>query len=221
MFADSSRNPAGAKLFLLTKTANVHYLAGLPTANVLVTFSLNPESIADLWEGKWPDTHERITPAIDDRLAGSLEVQRMGFEVRWRIDPILTPDGWRDHYEEFFAGAARQGHRPARITLGTYRESTPQLQRWRAYWGVLPMEWSPATLRRDGTHWHIAAAERVRIYRSVAKLCRRYFPASIVSLCKETKHVRTASGLCSPSCNCLGDARHAPGALLSLPVIQP
>jgi len=205
VFADPARNPQGAKLLLLTKTCNVHYLAGLPTANIIVSFSLNPEPIADLWEGKWPDTLERITPPIDRRLEGSLEAQRKGFEVRWRIDPILTPDGWRDHYADFFAYAARCGHRPSRITLGTYRESTPQLQRWRAYWRVPPMEWSPAPLRRDGTHWHIGPAERVRIYRYIADQCERHFPASIVSLCKETTHVRQASGLCSPFCNCLAN----------------
>ena len=38
----------------MTKSTNVGYLEGLPTRNVAVTFSLNPESIADLWEGKWP-----------------------------------------------------------------------------------------------------------------------------------------------------------------------
>lgn len=228
MFADPRRNPSGAKLFLLTKTSNVHYLAGLPTANVMVTFSLNPEPIADLWEGKWPDTNERITPPIDERLAGSLQVQRMGFEVRWRIDPILTPEGWEDHYADFLANAAYAGQQPSRITLGTYRESTPQLQRWRDYWGVPPMEWSPAPLHRDGTHWHIPPAERVRTYRFVADLCRRHFPASVVSLCKETKQVRGASGLCSPSCNCLGDVPRAtsrklqpPRKLVNLPDIQP
>ena len=209
VFADPRRNPHGAKLFLLTKTANVHYLAGLPTANVMVTFSLNPEPIADLWEGKWPDTNERITSPIDGRLAASRQAQRMGFEVRWRIDPVLTPEGWQDHYADFFANAAHAGHHPSRITLGTYRESTPQLQRWRAYWGVPPMAWSPALLTRDGTHWHIPPVERIRTYLFVADLCQRHFPASVVSLCKETKQVRGASGLCSPSCNCLGDVPRA------------
>jgi len=194
----------------------------------MVAFSLNPEPIADLWEGKWPDTQERITPRIDDRLGTSMEAQQMGFEVRWRIDPILTPEGWQEHYAVFFANAGSAGHRPSRITLGTYRESTPQLQRWRRRWGVPPMDFSPGPLRRDGTHWHLPGSERIEIYRFVAGLCRRYFPASIVSLCKETGHVRGATGLASPSCNCLADASQVsngapePAKQLSgLPIIQP
>jgi hypothetical protein len=51
MFAGPARNPNASKLLLLTKTANARYLAGLATTNVIVSFSLNPEYIADLWEG--------------------------------------------------------------------------------------------------------------------------------------------------------------------------
>ena len=122
----------------------MHYLEGLPTANVAVTFSLNPEPIADLWEGKWPDTLERITPPIQDRLEACLRAQRMGFETRWRIDPILYPPGWETMYDEFFAGAAALGLRPRYVTLGTYREKSHQLDTWREKWGLPPMEWEPA-----------------------------------------------------------------------------
>ncbi len=55
-FTDPERNLAGCHLILLTKSANVHYLEGLPTSGpVAVTFSVNPEPVADLWEGKYPD----------------------------------------------------------------------------------------------------------------------------------------------------------------------
>ncbi len=129
LFADPASNPTGNYLILLTKSKNTHYLEGLPTLNTAVTFSLNPEPIADLWEGKWPDTLERITPPISERLGACLQAQQMGFEVRWRIDPILTPPGWEKTYAEFFAEAAGMGIKPRYVTLGTYREKTPQLIR--------------------------------------------------------------------------------------------
>jgi DNA repair photolyase len=203
MFADAARNPHGCKLFLLTKSKNTNYLEGLPTTNTIVTFSLNPEPIADLWEGKWPDTLERITPPIAHRLAASLHAQSMGFEVRWRIDPILTPIRWEAHYAEFFRQATAQGHRPSRITLGTYRQTHPQLDLWRKRWRLPPMEWRPEPLTRDGTHWHPSAAYRSDTYKKVAAMCGTFLPESVVSLCKETKSVRRDTGLCSPSCNCL------------------
>ncbi len=203
MFADPTRNPTGCKLLLLTKSKNTHYLAGLPTDNIIVSFSLNPEPIADLWEGKWPDTLERITRPIGERLRASMEAQRMGFEVRWRIDPILTPDGWESHYDHFFKKVAEQHHQPTRITLGTFRETTPQLDYWRRRWGLPEMGWRPEALQRDGTHWHCPEEVRVNTYRTMAAMCRRYVPTAIVSLCKETRSVRRRAGLTCPACNCL------------------
>src|SRR5947208_6129489 len=64
LFASLSANPKDCKLILLTKSANTHYLkeiSPIDRRNVIVTFSLNPEPIADLWEGKCPD-NIRITP---------------------------------------------------------------------------------------------------------------------------------------------------------------
>ena len=44
LFASEEINPHGCKLILLTKSKNVHYLEGLRTMNVLLTFSLNPQA---------------------------------------------------------------------------------------------------------------------------------------------------------------------------------
>jgi DNA repair photolyase len=203
IFSDPEKNPLKNYLVLLTKSKNVHYLERLPTDNVAVTFSLNPEAIADLWEGKWPDTNERITPSIDDRLKACLEAQSYGFEVRWRIDPILYPPGWQALYEDFFKQAASWGIRPRYVTLGTYREKNNQLDLWREKWGLPPMEWEPGELQKAGTHFHLPAAERREIYRTVAQMIAKYLPDARVSLCKETTDVRKALDMCNADCNCL------------------
>src|SRR5436305_4389143 len=88
LFSDPIHNPKGNKLILLTKTANTHFLADILPAyrsNIVASFSLNPENIADLWEGKWPDTFERITPPISQRLEAIKYAQDLGFEVRVRV----------------------------------------------------------------------------------------------------------------------------------------
>lgn len=196
-------NPVGNYPILLTKSKNIEYLEGLPTPKVAVTFSINPEPVADLWEGKWPDTLERITPPISERLNACLKAQKLGFETRWRIDPILTPAGWEQMYEEFFAEAAGMGLQPRYITLGTYREKNPQLDKWREKWGLPAMEWEPTDMTHEGTHYHVPEAERAAIYSAVREICRRHLPDSRVSLCKETNAVRKQLGLCNADCNCL------------------
>ena len=203
IFADPETNPNGNYLVLLTKTANIGYLEGLPTKNVAVTFSLNPEPIADLWEGKWPDTGKRITPPITKRLEAVLAAERMGFETRFRIDPILYPSGWERHYADFFEEAASMGLQPCSVTLGTYREKNGQLDTWRKKWGLPAMEWQPDDLAKDGTHRHVPEATRIKVYQDVAEIIRKWLPKSRITLCKETHTVRKTLQLCGSGCNCL------------------
>ncbi len=205
LFADRSKNPFGRKLILLSKSANVHYLEGLPTGNVLMTFSLNPEPIADLWEGKWGDGL-RITPHIKDRLSASARAQKMGFEVRWRIDPILPVGNWAEVYREFLLAAATEGHQPTRITLGTYREMGRSLLTIARNWGLRPMEFVPGNLAKDGMHYHIPEKERIDIYRQLMAFIKSAWEPSgtvpIIALCKETRSVREALHINHNHCNC-------------------
>ncbi len=205
LFANKETNPFGRKLILLTKSTNVHYLEGLPTANVLMTFSLNPEPIADLWEGKWNDG-VRITPPVRDRLAASMQAERTGFEVRWRVDPILPVEGWQDIYREFFTEAALAGHRPTRITLGTYREMGRSLLTIADRWGLPHMEFVPGRLIKDGMHYHLPDQQRIDIYRRLMSFIESSWQHTgrtpIVALCKETMTIREALGVSHSHCNC-------------------
>lgn len=205
LFANPATNPRGNKLVLLTKSANVHYLEGLPTANIAVTFSVNPEREADLWEGKFSDTKERITPPMDRRLEACLRAQKMGFEVRWRLDPILTPDGWERDYEDFFRQAALMGLEARYVTLGTYRKKNASLDQWRAAWGLPAMEWEPDGMVKDGTHFHLADERRIEIYGKVIEMIGRapWAKTPRVELCKEPHAMRRRVGISCVSCNCL------------------
>jgi len=205
VFSDPDRNRKGCRLVLLTKSTNVHFLEDLATkdAPVSVTFSVNPEPIADLWEGKYPDTLARISPPISDRLRAAREAQRMGFDVRLRLDPILTPPGWEEMYAALLSEVADLKSRPSRITLGTYREKSAQLDTWREKWGLPPMEWEPPTMHREGTHRHVDMAARSAMYAAIRDHVQARLPGSATSLCKETTQVRKNTGMCGACCNCL------------------
>jgi len=205
LFNDPGTNPHGCKLILLTKSANVHYLEGLSPRNILLTFSLNPEAIADLWQGKWNDG-VRITPSIAQRLEASKKGEALGFEVRWRIDPIFPVEGWENIYEQFVKQAAKDGHAPTRITLGTYREMKPGLLTWARLWGLPAMEWKPPRLTKDGSHYHVSVDERIRIHSFLKQAVHEAWKSTgrvpIVALCKETKEIRIKTGLMHEHCNC-------------------
>lgn len=207
LFGSSTCNPQGNKIILLTKSANTQYLADIAPQqrkNIVVSFSLNPESVADLWEGKWLDG-ERISPPIAKRLEAVKYAQDEGYEVRVRVDPILTPAGWQDEYATFVREVKAKGIDFRYWTLGTYREKNPQLDAWRERWGLPAMEWQPGDdeMTRDGTHRHLPEARRIEIYSQVRDIIRREFPQARVSLCKETHVVRKAVAACNSDCNCL------------------
>lgn len=205
LFANQQANPYARKLIMLTKSTNIHYLEDLPTTNVLMTYSLNPESIADLWEGKWDDG-VRITPNIKEHLDASMRTQQLGFEVRWRVDPIMPIDGWSEIYRYFFNTAVASGHRPSRIMLGTYREMGRSLLTIAAKWGLPAMEWTPPKLAKDGMHLHINEIQRIDIYRKLLNFINTAWDKSgskpIVGLCKESRAVRSAVGIDHNHCNC-------------------
>jgi len=205
IFADPVINHHGVKLLLLTKSTNVHYLQGLPTKNVIMSFSLNPEPIADLWEGKFNDG-VRVTPPVADRLEAALAAQAMGFEVRWRVDPIFAVENWQQTYATFFNKAAAAGHRPTRITMGTYRETNPSMASFSQGWGQPPMEVSLENLVKEGDHYHLPVDERVAIYSHLAEAITEAWKGSgqepLVALCKEPLTVRQAVGLDNRHCNC-------------------
>jgi DNA repair photolyase len=208
LFASPETNPRRNPLVLLTKSANVQYLDPLvkegQTHSVVVTFSLNPEPIADLWEGKYQDGL-RITPPIAERLRAMREAQRMGFEVRARIDPILPAPGWPEMYRAFFHDMAAQGLRPTQLTRGTYRSKNTQLDHWREAWGLPPMEYAPEAVAKEGTHNHLVG--RLDIYHEIQQAVREaWHPTGWqpwVSLCKETFGIRKEAGMRNGECNCL------------------
>jgi hypothetical protein len=208
LFGDLHKNKNDNRLILLTKSINTHYLEDIRPENrrfVVVTFSLNPESIADLWEGKWPDTRTRITPPIAERLKAAQQAQELGFEIRARLDPVLAPPNWVDCYAEFVSEVQRIGLSFRYWTLGTFRQKNPQLDAWRERWGLIPLEWDPSDgdLVQDGTHLHLPEQRRIRIYSVIAGLIRSQFPDATIGLCKETHSVRRLMGLSNAKCNCL------------------
>jgi DNA repair photolyase len=207
LFAHSAINQQGNKLVLLTKSANAHYLADVAPDHrgpVIVSFSLNPEAAADAWEGKWSDG-VRITPPISKRLEAARYAQDLGYEVRVRVDPILTIPNWEEHYADFVAQVRAAGVNFRYWTLGSYRAKNTQLDGWRGRWGLPEMEWQPepGELVKEGTHLHLPESRRVEIYATVRDLILREFPRGRISLCKETHSIRRQLRLCNADCNCL------------------
>lgn len=208
-FGDPVQNPHGCRMVLLTKSANSRYLEEVAWEHrpfIIVTFSLNPQGIADLWEGQWPEDGARIPPPIAARIGAAKHAQDLGYEVRVRIDPILWPEGYAAQYAEFVEQVGMAGVHPMLWTMGCYREKSAQLDLWRDKWGLPPLGWEPprAEFVQDGTHQRIPPAQRVALYRTVGAAIREWYPQARLGLCKETTTVWNELGWRPRLCNCLG-----------------
>lgn len=102
------------KLLLLTKSTAVDNLLKINSHNqVIVSFSLNAEPVAERWER---------APSVKIRIKAAKKVFEAGYETRIRIDPIVPypEDEWKRHYKELVDSVFSEFY-PSRITLGSLR----------------------------------------------------------------------------------------------------
>ena len=117
-----------------TKSANFSQLADLePQANVILAWSLSPESVCQLYERK--------TPALRSRLKSMAHAVRNGWRVRMCIDPILAIQDWRAQYAGLVEAVAEQVglSNLLDVHLGVFRMNTD-------YFGNIRKRRSPVDL---------------------------------------------------------------------------
>jgi DNA repair photolyase len=154
-------------------------LAHLAPGRVIHVVSVNPQLVIDLTEND--------TPPVADRLMALGQLQRAGYRIRLRVDPIFD---LRDFgYEEMDA------HRtykdlidmiatyciPELITLGSYRPDhrlIPHLRRRHPNSPVLQVHTCPDSHKRR-------VPTREALYRHIVTHLRQRFPGVAIALCKE------------------------------------
>jgi len=100
------------KLLIVTKSDRVDEILGLNhNRQTIVSFSLNPEKVAEKFEVGAPPTSKRLE-AIEKCLDA-------GYPIRVRIDPMIPVEGWEDFYRELALEVNRL--KPERVTLGSLR----------------------------------------------------------------------------------------------------
>jgi len=159
------------KLLLLTKSTVVNNLLEInPHNQVIVSFSLNAEPVAERWEH---------APSVKMRIQAAKKVFEAGYETRIRIDPIVPYPGneWKRYYAELIDLIFSEIY-PSRITLGSLRglQSTineAQDKSWVDYL-TEPSKWGkriPFDLRHEAFATVIDYLKEKHGYDSVA-LCK-------------------------------------------------
>ncbi|MEM1283734.1 MAG: radical SAM protein [Chlamydiota bacterium] len=105
-----------AYLELRTKSINIRFLIDRkPIENCVVAFTLSPKEVVEGLEHR--------TPRLDRRLKAIDQLQKKGWKIGLRFDPLIYMDNYQDVYSEFFNSVADIVKKESlhSITMGTFR----------------------------------------------------------------------------------------------------
>jgi spore photoproduct lyase len=166
------------RLLFLTKSDCVDDILSLDHGGQsIISFSVNTDAVFQQLE------HRTASP--EARLLAAAKVQKAGYEVRLRIDPVIYYSTWEKDYialvDKIFEYV-----QPARITIGEYRPS-------------------------NGLAHHISVRFpeknlRVKMFGTIIDAIKKHKSDIDISLCKEQPEIWKALGLNMKGlfCNCLG-----------------
>ena len=104
-------------LFMLTKSDNVDYILDLQHNNhTIIAWSINNAEVSRKFEIG--------APSFARRLKAAEKVQKAGYPVRIRLDPIVPINGWKEAYGDTIHQIF-QTVQPERVTIGTLRFEKP------------------------------------------------------------------------------------------------
>lgn len=172
-----------AVLELKTKSACVeNFLKQDNVANVIISWSINPQEIIE--------REEKHTASLEQRLEAARLCQDKGYRIGFHFDPIILFPGWERAYQEVVEQLF-QKIRPSRIewiSLGGFRYR-PNLKR-------IIKERHPQTRLFDGEHvpcedgkFRYLRPIRNRAYETLRGYLKKYSDELSIYLCMETKAI--------------------------------
>jgi len=187
----------GTRLLFLTKSDCVDDIMELNHGGQsVISFSVNTDTVFQQLEHR--------TPSPESRLAAAEKVQRAGYEVRLRIDPIIFYSKWEKDYREL-VDKIFQFVRPARITLGEYRPSNGLSNHISARFPESPLLRIHNTLVREAGKLRYPKEQRVKMFKTLVEQIRENEPSIKISLCKESPQIwkNVDLDMRGLSCNCI------------------
>ena len=187
LFEEQNRH----KVLFVTKSDHIENLLEInPHNQVIASFSLNADEVAQRWERGAPSVHRRIE-------AGR-KLSQAGYEVRIRIDPIIPVTDWRTYYtnliDQIFATFV-----PARITLGSLRGLQTTIN------GATDKSWQEYL--KENSNWgkKVEFNTRYEIYATIIDLLKQKYSYKEIALCKETLATWAELGMDYKKikCNCV------------------
>lgn len=176
------------KVLFLTKSTNIKNLLTVnPNSQVIVSFSLNANKVAEKWE--------KGTPSIKDRIDAARKVSQAGYETRIRIDPMVPVNDWYTHYTDLIDEVFSE-FIPERITLGSLRGLQTTINE------ASDKSWVKYLSETSTWGKRMAFHLRYVMYSRIIDYLRKKYNYTYISLCKETLAMWEELGMNWKKCRC-------------------
>ena len=187
------------RLLLLTKSGvdEIQPLLGAHhNGHAITAWSITCEEVVRQYESG--------NESIANRLAAAKAAQDVGYEVRFRLDPMMVFDGWQDAFARTVEQIYRLGIHPSRFTLGSFR----LLGNLR---GIIKARFPESDILQQplvndgGKRQRYPHKTREELYIHAIACIREHDDQVAIALCKETPEMhRVFDGLVDATkCNCL------------------
>jgi spore photoproduct lyase len=201
-------NTENGYLFMLTKSDNVDNILSLAhNSHTIIAWSMNNESVSR--------KYEIGAPPFECRLNAAVKVQKAGYPIRIRLDPIVPFEGWGEAYSQTVKQIFSKLN-PERITIGTLRfeegfynmrntifTSGPDLPNFLE--NMQPMfsakKFSGSKKPKSGKY-SFTKEERIEIFGFISNEIRKYSDCKI-ALCKESAAVWKKLKMPLSRCSCV------------------
>ncbi|NOZ22771.1 MAG: hypothetical protein GXP25_16960 [Planctomycetes bacterium] len=185
LFREHAEKPGRPHTLLLVTKGGMKHIKSLlkqkPSANVIVSFSINCREAAR--------DHEKGAPGTANRLKAAKALMDRGWRVRIRIDPMIRGYEYSDLVEQVAEMA------PERVTLGLIRVEKNLERR-------IPEDLMDGLVLAHGEDMRrYPTEERIALFRPAVERLRK---VCSIGLCEETPNVWDALGLDrkNKTCNC-------------------
>jgi len=178
------------KALFLTKSANIKNLLEIePHNQAVMSFSLNAIPVAEKWEK---------APKVTKRLEAAQLLQKAGYDVRIRIDPMVPVDDWEKHYFHL-VDLIFDKLTPERVTLGSLRGLQSTIN------GSIDKSWVKYLTENSNWGKKIDFTTRLKMYLSIIAYLKKKYRYDKIALCKETKAMwqKLEMDYKTIKCNCI------------------
>jgi spore photoproduct lyase len=189
-----------ARLMLLTKSDCVDNLLSLEhKRHTIVSWSINSDYVTKNVE------HDSAT--LDERISAAKKVQKAGYPIRFRFDPLLRIPGrkWKRDYQGMLNKVFAE-LKPERVTLGSlrYHPIIKAISDQRFHSNLFKNQGISDNMNTDH-RYRYEDKKRLEMYQYVVDGIKKRSDCEI-ALCKETEEVWKALGLnfqrSPPKCHC-------------------